>query len=276
MIDAASFTAIRIVSGGAVLGLLLTRDPSAWRSGSWLSAAALATYAICFSFSYVRIDAGPGAFILFGIVQATMIGWSIREAARPSVRQWVGLIVAMAGLAWMTLPSASAPDHIGAGLMAIAGAAWGVYSLRGRGAHRPALATASNFVRAAPIVLVPWVIRWGVHHGPITSRGVTLALLSGVVTSGLGYVVWYAVVPRLGANRAAIAQLLVPVLAMSGGILLLGESPHRSVLSAAALILAGVLTALTGRRGMGPVLSYIGAPTTVIPQQRNGSEDGNN
>lgn len=250
LIDAASFTTVRLASGALVLGLLLAARRGRYRGGSWPSSLALVAYAVGFSLAYVRIGTGVGALILFGCVQATMLGTGIAKGERPSPLEWAGLALALGGLAWLTMPGASAPDPVGAVLMAGAGVAWGVYSLRGRGGTDPLAATAHNFLLG-----VPWVLGFAAlnalaggwaPHG--TARGVGLAVASGALASGVGYSLWYAALPSLTATRAAIVQLSVPVLAAAGGVLLLSESMSPRLLGAGTALLCGVLLALTARQ----------------------------
>lgn len=253
--DPASFTLLRVGSGVAMLLMLVMfrgrRERHLLRAGSPASALALAAYAACFSFAYVRINAGVGALILFGAVQVTMIGWSMVRERFPAPAEYSGLVVALAGLAWLTLPHATAPDALGAALMAVAGLAWGAYSVRGRRAASPVLATAANFSMALPLVLLPFLAR--LHQLRLAPTGLLLAVLSGAVTSGLGYVTWYAVLPALGATRAAILQLLVPVIAVAGSIVLLGEPLTGHLAGSGLLIISGVLLALTPRLAPRPV-----------------------
>jgi drug/metabolite transporter (DMT)-like permease len=249
LIDPASFAAIRTVAGAAVLARLaraLRRGLPLRRPARLAGAAALATYMLGFSFAYTALDAGTGALILFGGVQAAMLGGALalREAVPP--RRWLGVAIAMAGLAALTAPSTGAvPTPAPAALMLLAAAGWGAYSLIGRGAGDPVAATAAHFVLAVPLVLAPLAFL-----APAASpAGVALAVLSGGVTSGLGYALWYAVIPGLGAGRAAAAQLTVPVIALAAGALLLGEALTLPLTLAAAVILAGVaLAVLPGRR----------------------------
>jgi len=237
-IDAWSFTLVRLASGAAVLALLARGR--GWRAGSWSSAAALVAYAGAFSLAYLRLPAGFGALVLFGAVQATMIGWSIRSHKRPSALEWSGLVLALGGLAYLTLPGASAPDAKGLWMMALAGISWGVYSLRGRTNHTPLLATAGNFTRGVTLVL-PFVV-FAVPKA--SAHGLALACASGALASGLGYSLWYAVLPHLSATRAALVQLLVPVLAALAAVALLGEELTRRLLVAGALILGGIALAV--------------------------------
>jgi len=249
-VDPGTFAAVRLLSGAAALYLVqrLRGGRAAGRSGaSWPSAAALFTYAAAFSFAYVTLDAGVGALVLVGAVQATMILGGLRAGERPSASQWAGLVLALAGLAWLAAPGASAPSPLGLALMATAGAAWGVYSLFGRGIADPTAATAGNFARAVPLALLagtPAALLGGVAA---TGPGLGWAVLSGAVTSGLGYVLWYSVVREISAIRAAAVQLALPVLAAAGGVALLGETVTLRLAVASAAILGGVALAVAPR-----------------------------
>ena len=253
-IDPATFTTIRLVSGAAVLtALSLFRTPHVRGAhGTWGSGMALALYAIAFSYAYISLDASIGALLLFGSVQATMIGVAIAAGERTTWQEWSGLGVALAGLVYLVSPGLAAPPPLGAALMVVAGIAWGVYTLRGRGATAPVLATAGNFVRSAPLAIaVSAAAALGGASPHATPTGIGLALASGVLASGFGYVIWYAALRYLTAVRAATVQLLVPVLGAAGGILLLGESLSPRLITASVLILGGVAFAVT--RGGVPV-----------------------
>jgi drug/metabolite transporter (DMT)-like permease len=251
-IDPALFTAVRIAAGAAVLAPLARHAARAAgaagpeRHGSWGSALALAIYAVAFSFAYVELGAALGTLLLFGAVQTTMIGTGIRRGERPSPRVWLGLLAAVAGL-WVLLhDNVAAGSAAGSLAMLAAGVAWGIYSLRGRGSRDPLAATAGNFARAVVLVLPPVLVGAGSLHANAT--GVLLASISGAITSGLGYVIWYAAVRGLSATQAAIAQLTVPILAASLALLWLGETMTAALLEAGALVLGGVGTAMTARR----------------------------
>ncbi|HEV7618598.1 MAG TPA: DMT family transporter [Burkholderiaceae bacterium] len=238
-IDAASFTFIRIVSGAVVLWLIVRlRGGTRSTAGSWSSALALFAYAACFSFAYARLSAATGALLLFGAVQATMIGYGLWGGERLRPWQVAGLLCAFAGLIGLLLPGLSAPPLDGAVLMLGSGIAWGIYSLRGKGAGDPIGVTAGNFLRAVPlaaglsIAMLPWA--------SLDSAGFWYAILSGALTSGVGYVIWYAALRGLNATTAATVQLSVPVIAAAGGIMLLGESITPRLLIASAAILGGV------------------------------------
>ena len=240
--DAASFTLLRLASGAAVL-FLLARGGGGARGGSWTSATALFVYAAAFSFAYFFLSAGVGALLLFGAVQVTMIGAGIAAGERHAPTVWAGLLLALAGLVHLSLRGARVPSAGGTLLMLAAGVAWGIYSLRGRKAGPPLPATADNFRRAAPLAAAVWVaaaLAGGIHATP---RGAALAIASGAVTSGLGYVAWYSALHHLTAARPAVLQLSVPVLAAAGGVLLLGEVVTARLLVAGPAILAGIALA---------------------------------
>jgi drug/metabolite transporter (DMT)-like permease len=247
-IDAAGFTAIRLVSGAAtlfVLARLSGRRRTRQSRGNWISGVMLLAYAIMFSFAYVRLSVGSGALILFAFVQATMIAWGLVRGERPKSIQWVGLAVAVGGLVYLVLPGLSAPSTTGSLMMAIAGVAWGTYSLRGRGPADPLVSTTDNFVRAAPLALIVAFVFFKTIN--LSTRGAVLAIASGSIASGIGYVVWYAALRGLTATRAASVQLTVPVIAAVGGIVILREAISLRIAISAALILGGVALTLVGR-----------------------------
>ena len=250
-IDAASFTALRILSGAAVLWLILQlRGRDARHAGSWLSAIALFVYAAAFSFAYLSLSAGTGALLLFAAVQATMIAWGLRKGERLHARQVIGLALAFVGLVLLLLPGISTPPVGGSLLMLGAGVAWGVYSLRGKGVADPIAATAGNFLRAAPMALLLSLAF--AASAKFDRAGVLYAVASGALTSGLGYVIWYAALPGLEAASAASVQLSVPVLTALAGILLLGESLTLRFAVAAVAVLGGIaLVVLEKRRALG-------------------------
>jgi drug/metabolite transporter (DMT)-like permease len=244
-IDAASFTFIRIFSGATALWLiirirrrLMVDRTAPLQAGNWPSALALFAYAAAFSFAYNSLSAGTGALLLFGAVQATMIVWGLRKGERLHAIQIAGLVVALSGLVVLLLPGLSAPPLSGSILMLGAGVAWGVYSLRGKAEKNPAGATAGNFLRAVPfaaivsLILLPWA--------RLDRPGIGYAVLSGAIASGLGYVIWYTALSGLTATSAATVQLSVPVLAATGGILLLGEPITFRYLVASIAVLGGI------------------------------------
>jgi drug/metabolite transporter (DMT)-like permease len=245
LVDPGTFTLVRLASGALALGLLAVRSWAwrpAWRSGSATAAGALFAYALAFSLAYLRLDAGTGALVLFGSVQVTMIGWGMATGHRPSALEWLGLAISLAGLVLLVAPGLRAPDPVGATLMALAGVAWGVYSLRGRGAAHPVAVNASNFLRSVPPAIAAALLLSAGRHA--SGRGLLLAVISGAVTSGLGYAAWYAALPGLTTLRAAVLQLAVPVLAAVGGIALLGEAMTLRLAGAGLLVLGGIALAV--------------------------------
>lgn len=246
-IDPASFTAIRIVSGALALGLLLyakSRKPAI--GGDWVSALALVVYAGAFSLAYVQLQAGVGALLLFGAVQLSMSGWGLVRGERLRAVQTSGLILAVIGLLVLLLPGANAPSLWSGSLMLLSGLAWGIYSLRGRGAGDPLAATAGNFLRAMPLALLLLLPFLG--HLSIDAPGLVYALLSGALTSGLGYALWYSALKGLTAIQGASVQLSVPVIATLAGALLLGESITGRLVLVALLTLGGIALMVWGRK----------------------------
>ena len=250
-IDAASFTVIRLLSGAVVLmGIFVMSGRRGYVDdrGSWLSATMLFSYAITFSFAYVSLTTGTGALILFGAVQVTMMLGAIVSGNRPALIEWLGVLTAVGGLIYLVLPGVSAPSLSGSVLMAIAGMAWAVYSLRGRGIRSPLAYTAFNFLRTIPFVTV--VLIAAVFRAELTINGIVLAIVSGALASGVGYSIWYAALTGLSATQAAVVQLLVPVLAATGGVLFMAEAVSFRLLLATAIIFSGVsLTFLPVRAG---------------------------
>jgi drug/metabolite transporter (DMT)-like permease len=247
-IDAASFTAIRLAAGALTLWLLLRRRGSrgARTAGDWTAAGMLFVYAIAFSLAYRSLSAGTGALILFGFVQLTMLASGLRAGERLTATAWLGLLLAVGGLVYLLLPGLAAPDPEGAVLMAAAGIAWGVYSLRGRGIPDPLHATAGNFVRSVPLALLALLPFVG---APLPDAdGVLLAVASGAFASGIGYTLWYSALRGLNASRAATVQLSVPVIAAFGGVLLLDEPLGLRLMVATVAVLGGIALVLGQRK----------------------------
>jgi len=244
-IDAASFTALRLLSGAVVLWALAAfqRKGHAGR-GNWLSAFALFAYAAGFSFAYLSLTTATGALLLFGAVQATMIGHGLWQGERLSVRQLTGLLLALGGLVGLLLPGLTAPPPGGALLMLGAGVAWGIYSLRGRGGGDPTRVTAGNFGRALWFAALLGVMTLTDRAPMLDAAGVGYAIASGAVASGIGYALWYSVLPALKSTSAATVQLSVPVLAALGGVLFLGEFLSVRLLLASLGILGGITLVL--------------------------------
>lgn len=249
LIDASSFTAIRLLSGAITLLIIFsifakneTKNPI---RGNWLSAFFLFGYAICFSFAYIGLTTATGALILFGMVQMTMIIAALVQRERPKVLEWLGLILALVGLVYLVLPGLESPPMIRSILMALSGIAWGFYTLRGKGSENPLADTTGNFVRTIPFVVLasmPFVYRID-----LSAEGIIFAVLSGSIASGIGYSVWYAALKYHSATRAAILQLSVPVIAAAGGLIFLSEVISLRLILASTLILGGISLAILER-----------------------------
>ncbi|MGH6761956.1 MAG: DMT family transporter [Phyllobacterium sp.] len=252
-IDAASYTAIRLVSGAMALAMLLaaqrrTKATTGLR-GNWPSAFALFFYAVAFSFAYLRLGAATGALILFSAVQGTMIAHGLLHRDQPTPAELFGLAIAFCAFVYLLLPGLHAPDAFGSLLMIVAGIAWGAYSLRGRGVTEPLAETAGNFARTAPICL--FLLPFSFVQGHVTAKGILLAVASGVVASGLGYAIWYRALPHLSTTQAAVVQLTVPVIAAFGAAVFLSEVITLRLALASLFILGGVGLAILSRRRSG-------------------------
>lgn len=246
-IDAASFTTIRLLSGAVVLMLIMAvRGVHTASCGSWTAAAALFVYAAAFSYAYTELPAAVGALILFGAVQVTMIGVGLKTGERFTAPQWLGFLIAVGGLVSLLLPGLSAPEPVAAGLMLLAGVAWGAYSLLGRKLGEPSAATARNFVLALPFAVVLSLATVG--SARLDGAGVAYAIASGALASGIGYSIWYVVLPSLAATVAATLQLSVPVIAAVGGVLFLGEAVTFRLALCSMAILGGIGFVIAGRR----------------------------
>ncbi len=249
LIDASSFTAIRLLSGAITLLIIFTlfskNKTENIKRGNLLSAFFLFAYAICFSFAYIGLTTATGALILFGIVQATMIISALISGERPKMLEWFGLILALGGLIYLVFPGLESPPFINSVLMVCAGIAWGFYTLRGKQSENPLADTTGNFVRTIPFITLatlPFIYRLNV-----SLKGVLFAILSGAIASGIGYTVWYAALKYHTATRAAILQLSVPVLAAIGGLVFLSEVISLRLIIASSLILGGIGLIIFGR-----------------------------
>lgn len=248
LIDPVGFAVVRLCAGAAMLGVLLVlrraTGRAAWAGWQGRAAGALSllVYLFGFSLAYGALDAGTGALILFGMVQITMFAGAVARGEAVPARRWVGAGLAFAGLVYLLAPGSAPSGHpVQAALMAAAGVGWGVYSLSARGARDPLAATGWNFILAVPVALVLWAV---LPQGGWSPAGIALAVVSGAVTSGLGYALWYSVLPVLGAARGAVAQLTVPIFAVAGGMAFLGEALTLRFAIAALLVIGGVGWAL--------------------------------
>lgn len=247
-IDPLAYTGIRLASGALVLAVIahlhIHRSGVKGLSigGSWAGALALLLYAITFSIAYMMIGAGTGALVLFASVQIGMLAWAIIKGDRPRLLEWLGIGIAFAGLAYLVSPGLAAPRISGVLLMAIAGVSWGAYSLIGRGSRSPLADSAGNFVRGAPMGIV--LIFAGLWSFQPSWKGLIYALASGMIASGLGYIIWYTVLPDLSRTRAAFVQLTVPAIAAAGGVAFIGEPVTLRLSIAMVAIIGGVALGL--------------------------------
>lgn len=247
-IEPAMFTNIRLISGAIFLIILvfLSKNSDKGTSkGSWISGAMLFLYAAGFSYAYVSLDTGTGALILFGVVQITMIAFSLFSGHKMSYIEWLGVLLALAGFLYLMLPGAKAPSLSGFILMTISGIGWGYYSLRGKNSKNPFHDTAYNFLKSIPfLLLILYLLLLENHY---STKGILLALLSGMVTSGMGYVIWYAALKGLSHIQASVVQLFVPILAGLGGVLFIDEVISDRLLIASVMILGGILLLMLKR-----------------------------
>ncbi len=251
-IDAASFTVIRLLSGSIVLLLIISSTRSTTRNasststkGSWTASFMLFVYAITFSYAYISLDTGTGALILFGSVQITMILLSLFSGTKLHITEWSGVVIAFVGFIYLVLPEVTTPSASGFMLMTTAGIAWGIYTLKGRASKNPLIDTAYNFFRTTPLVLLLAI--YTMNNTNYSSEGVVLALLSGGITSGIGYTIWYIALRELSATQAAVLQLSVPVFAALGGIIFVAEAITFRLAVSAIIVLGGILIVVFGK-----------------------------
>jgi len=247
-IDASSFTVIRLLSGTIVLFLIISitgNTTGTFTKGSWTASFMLFLYAVTFSYAYISLDTGTGALILFGSVQITMILLSLISGTRLHITEWAGVVIAFIGFIYLILPGITAPSVIGFLLMTIAGIAWGFYTLKGRGSKSPLMDTAYNFLRTTPLVVLLAIST--INNINYSSEGIVLALLSGGVTSGIGYTIWYIALGGLSSTQAAVLQLSVPVIAALGGVIFVSEAITFRFIISAAMVLGGILMVVLGK-----------------------------
>lgn len=238
-IDANSFTLVRLMAGAFTLtALLWWEQRKVIIGGSWSGALCLFGYAILFSYAYLQLDTASGALILFAAVQLTMLIYSFRKGELVGGKQWLGAALALIGMVYLLLPGAAAPSPKAAILMVCAGIAWGIYSLLGRTAGPALPVTAGNFMRSIPFAVLFWVVGWSTSKWDIL--GLMLAIISGAVTSGIGYAIWYRVLPVLSAMQAASIQLAVPVVAALLAVILLAEPLNNRLLIAGFVVTIGL------------------------------------
>ena len=253
-IDASSFTVIRLLSGVITLLVIIKmanhKTSSPIQKGSWFASLMLFLYATAFSFAYITLDTATGALILFGSVQITMVLLSLISGNRLHITEWLGVLIAFAGFVYLMLPEITTPSVNGFLLMSLAGIAWGIYTLKGRGSNTPLMDTGYNFFRTIPLVLILLVIT--VKNANYSSEGILLAVLSGGIASGMGYTVWYLALRGLTATQAAVVQLLVPVIAALGGVIFISEKITLRLMVSASIILGGIFLVILGRYKFSP------------------------
>ncbi len=257
--DPASFTSIRLISGALALWVLTfgKNNSSKKDKGNWFSAFALFTYAACFSFAYVNLSTAMGALLLFGAVQITMISYSILNRETLSSWQATGLVLSITGFGYLLIPGLTAPPLIASSIMIISGVAWGIYSVRGKASGNPAIVTAGNFLRSIPFAITLSILSFTIFQQREINTDFTIptsliAIISGAITSGLGYTLWYRVLPSLSSTAAASIQLSIPVLAAFGGILFLNESMSLRLGIASLAILGGVAIVIMSKKPARP------------------------
>ncbi|MBU2918224.1 DMT family transporter [Psychrosphaera sp. F3M07] len=258
LIDASSFTSLRLLSGVLtliVISLVLNRGSGSVvirqltkqnTTKTWLASLMLFVYAATFSYAYISLDTGTGALILFGMVQLSMIMIGALYGNKLHYSEWLGILVAFAGVVYLVKPNLSTPSFLGFVLMALSGVAWAIYTLLGRGSKQPILDTSANFLRTIPFVVV--LILFTVHDAQLTNWGIIYSILSGAVTSAVGYAIWYLVLKDLTVTQAAVLQLLVPILAALGGVLFVSEMISMRLVISSLLVLGGILMVIIGRR----------------------------
>ncbi len=247
-IDASSFTILRLLSGAIVLFIIIKfkrKKDNNNSKGSWMASIMLFLYAITFSFAYLTLDTGTGALILFGSVQTTMILLSLISGDRLHYTEWAGVIIAFLGFVYLILPAVTTPSVIGFLLMSVAGIAWGIYTLKGRSSKSPMMDTAYNFIRSIPFIGILALLM--IQYTHYTYEGILLAVLSGGLASGIGYVIWYKALGGLSAVQAAVVQLLVPAIAAFGGVIFISEVITLRLALSALMILGGILSVVLGR-----------------------------
>jgi len=247
-IDASNFTVLRLLSGSIVLLIIITANRNITggsTKGSWAAGFMLFLYAVTFSYAYISLDTGTGALILFGSVQITMILLSLISGIRLHFTEWAGVTIAFTGFVYLILPGVTAPSAVGFLLMTVAGIAWGVYTLKGRGSKNPLMDTAYNFFRTTPLVILLAIIT--INNANYSFEGILLALLSGGITSGIGYTIWYIALGGLSSMQAAVLQLSVPVIAALGGVVIVSEEITFRLTISAVMVIGGILMVILGK-----------------------------
>ncbi|MGS2721383.1 DMT family transporter [Paraglaciecola aestuariivivens] len=246
------FTAIRLASGAITLGCLVWFKypkilPSIWQQGSNKGALALLVYALAFSYAYIQLNTATGALILFASVQFTMLIMSWLAGKKMRLQEHLGIIISAIGFIYFVYPELDSPNFLACLLMIMAGIAWGAYSLIGAQSSQALLSTAGNFIRLLPMVGLMLVLSYFVSDWNISLNGWIYSLSSGALASGLGYAIWYLVLPQLKPSVAAVSQLSVPIWAALGGVLLVGEAISLHLSISAIIILGGILLVILAK-----------------------------
>ncbi|MBL4765002.1 MAG: DMT family transporter [Colwellia sp.] len=247
-IDASSFTVIRLLSGAIALFIILSikgSNQGVSSKGSWTAGLMLFLYAITFSYAYLSVDTGTGALILFGSVQITMIMLSLISGTRLHLIEWSGVFIAFTGFIYLMLPNITTPSINGFILMTVAGISWGIYTLKGRSSKNPLMDTTYNFLRTIPFVALLAV--FSMQNISYSTEGIVLALISGAITSGVGYTIWYIALGGLSSTQAAVIQLSVPVIAAIGGVVFVSEIITIRLVISATVVLSGILMVVLGK-----------------------------
>jgi len=247
-IDASSFTGIRLLAGAITLLILLSLqggNKAATSKGSWTASFTLFLYAIMFSYAYLSLDTGTGALILFGSVQITMIILSLMSGTRLHLIEWSGVLLAFTGFVYLIFPNITTPSINGFIMMTVSGISWGIYTLKGRNSKNPLMDTTYNFVRSIPFVVILAALT--MHNASYSSEGIILALVSGAITSGVGYTIWYIALGGLSSTQAAVIQLSVPVIAAIGGVIFVSEVITIRLIISATVVLSGILMVVLGK-----------------------------
>jgi len=247
-IDASSFTGIRLLAGAITLLILLSLqggNKAATSKGSWTASFTLFLYAIMFSYAYLSLDTGTGALILFGSVQITMIILSLMSGTRLHLIEWSGVLLAFTGFVYLIFPNITTPSINGFIMMTVSGISWGIYTLKGRNSKNPLMDTTYNFVRSIPFVVI--LAAFTMHNASYSSEGIILALVSGAITSGVGYTIWYIALGGLSSTQAAVIQLSVPVIAAIGGVIFVSEVITIRLIISATVVLSGILMVVLGK-----------------------------
>ena len=248
-IDASGYTSIRLLSGAIVLFIIIqfnNNKKDSFLKGNWLPGFMLFLYAVTFSYAYISLDTGTGALIIFGAVQITMIIFSIYSGNKLHITKWIGVIIAFTGFVNLVLPGVNTPSIIEFVLMTLSGIAWGIYTIIGLDSKNPLIDTSNNFIKTIPFVVILLIITFKKENYSL--EGIILAVISGGITSAIGYTIWYMALRKLTSIQASVVQLMVPVIAALGGVLFMSEVITQRLAISSLLILGGILIVTLGKK----------------------------